>query len=105
MRRRTLWALLALTTTLLLAASVARGDAPTESEAQAAESVFTERAPEALRSWFGPATFPPRLTLTLSTEGDRCAETGFAEIYWRVSGGVPPYEIVVDGQQVTRGWG
>ena len=105
MRRRTLWALLALTTALLLAASAARADAPSESENQAAASVFTERVPEALRSWFGPATFPSRLTLDLSTEGDRCAETGFAEIYWRVSGGVPPYEIVVDGQQATRGWG
>jgi len=105
MQRRTLWILLALTTALLLAANAARADAPSESENQAAESVFTESVPEALRSWFGPATFPPRLTLRLSTEGDRCAETGFAEIYWRVSGGVPPYEIVVDGQQVTRGWG
>ena len=105
MRRRTLWILLALAAALLLAANAARADAPTESENQTAESVFTESVPEALRSWFGPDTLPPRLTLTLSTEGDRCAETGFAEIYWRVSGSVPPYEIVVDGQQVTRGWG
>ena len=105
MRRRTLWALLALTVALLLAANAARADAPSKSENQAAASVFTERVPEALRSWFGPATFPSRLTLDLSTAGDRCAETGFAEIYWRVSGGVPPYEIIVDGQRVTRGWG
>ena len=105
MRRRTLWLLLALTTALLLAANAARADAPIESENQTAASVFAESVPEALRSWFGPATFPPRLTLKLSTEGDRCAETGFAEIYWRVSGGVPPYKIIVDGQRVTRGWG
>ena len=105
MRRHAPWLLLALTVALLLAANATRADAPIESENQTAASVFTERVPEALRSWFGPATFPSRLTLKLSTEGDRCAETGFAEIYWRVSGGVPPYEIVVDGQQATRGWG
>ena len=105
MRRHAPWLLLALTVALLLAANATRADAPIESENQTAASVFTESVPEALHSWFGPATFPPRLTLKLSTEGDRCAETGFAEIYWRVSGGVPPYEIIVDGQRVTRGWG
>ena len=105
MRRNELWMLLALAAALLLAASVARADAPSESDGRAAESVFTEMVRERLRSWFGPDVLPERLALALSTEGDRCAETGFAEIYWRVSGGVPPYEIIVDGQQVSRGWG
>ena len=100
MRRRTLWALLALTTTLLLAASVARGDAPTESEAQAAESVFTERAPEALRSWLGPDTLPPRLTLKLVLWQGDCREIGQIELAWFISGGVPPYTPTLDGQPI-----
>ena len=105
MRRNGLWMLIALMAALLLAVGVARGDDPGESEVRAAESVFSERVREELRSWFGPDVLPERLTLELSTEGDRCAETGSAEIYWRVSGGVPPYTIIVDGQPVSRGWG
>ena len=105
MRQGALWMLIALMAALVLAVGVARGDAPTEPEERTTESVFVERVREELRSWFGPDILPERLTLALSSEGDRCAEDGFAEIYWRVSGGVPPHTIVVDGQQVSRGWG
>ena len=100
MRRRTPWLLLALTTALLLAANIARADAPTQSENQTAESVFTESVPEALRSWFGPATFPPRLTLKLLWWHGDCTEIGRIELEWGISGGVPPYTRTLDGQAI-----
>ena len=51
--------LIALMAALVLAVGVARGDEPGESGGRAAESVFTERAEEELRSWFGPVDLPP----------------------------------------------
>ena len=100
MRRRTLWLLLALTAALLLAASAARADAPTKPENQAAESVFTERAPEALRSWLGPAALLERLTLNLVGSRHICLETTQMELVWHISGGVPPYTRTLDGQAI-----
>ena len=91
MRRNALWLLLALTTALLLAASAARADVPTKPENQTAESVFTERAPEALRSWLGPAVLLERLALQLVGSRHICLETTQMEIVWHISGGVPPY--------------
>ena len=100
MRRRTLWLLLALTAALLLAASAARADAPTKSEEQAAESVFTERAPETLRSWRGPAVLFERLALNLVGSRHICLETTQMELVWHISGGVPPYTRTLDGQAI-----
>ena len=100
MRRRTLWLLLALTTALLLAANIARADAPTESENQTAESVFTERAPEALRSWLGPDALLPRLTLRLHARPSTCIEATRTILFSTVFGGVPPYTVTVGGEPV-----
>ena len=100
MRRRTLWALLALTTALLLAASATRADAPTKPENQTAESVFTEQAPEALRSWRGPAVLLERLALNLVGSRHICLETTQMELVWHISGGVPPYTRTLDGQAI-----
>ena len=105
MRRRTLWLLLALTAALLLAANIARGNDPTEPERPAAESAFAERVEEGLRSWFGPTLLPERLTLELLTGPDLCAVIGRTGLYWHTSGGVPPYTVTVDGQQVDGGAG
>ena len=104
MRRRMLWLLLALTAALLLAVSAARADAPTKPEERAAESVFTERrAPEALRSWLGPDTLPPRLTLRLWTRPSACIEATRTGLLWNVYGGVPPFTVTVDGQPTRAG--
>ena len=100
MRQSALWMLLALTAALLLAASVARADTPTEPEGPATKSAFAEGVREELRSWFGPAALPERLTLQTPIGGAFCEETGLTEIWLLVSGGVPPYTITVDGQQV-----
>ena len=100
MRRRTLWILLALTAALFLAASAARADAPSESENQTAESVFAERAPEALRSWFGSDTLPPRLTLRLRARPSTCIEATRTILISTVFGGVPPYTVTVGGEPV-----
>ena len=100
MRQCALWMLLALIAALLLAVEVARGDDPGESEGRAAESVVTERVEEELRSWFGLTMLPARLTLQTPIGGAFCEETGLTEIWLLVSGGVPPYTITVDGQQV-----
>ena len=100
MRRRTLWILLALTTALLLAASAAHADAPTKPENQTAESVFTERAPEALRSWRGPAVLFERLALNLVGSRHICLKTTQMELVWHISGGVPPYTRTLDGQAI-----
>ncbi len=105
MRRRTPWLLLALTAALLLAASIARGNDPTELGRPAAESAFAERVEEGLRSWFGPTLLPERLTLELLTGPDLCAVIGRTGLYWHTSGGVPPYTVTVDGQQVDGGAG
>ena len=98
MRRSAVWMLLALTAALLLAVGVARGDAPAKSEERAAERIREE-----LRSWFGPTVLPPlpeRLTLELSTRDDLCAVTGHTYLFWHTSGGVPPYTVTANGQQV-----
>ena len=100
MRRHAPWLLLALTVALLLAANVARADAPTESENQTAESVFTERAPEALRSWLGPDTLPPRLTLRLWARPSNCIEATRTILFSTVFGGVPPFTVTVGGEPV-----
>ena len=100
MRRRTLWLLLALTTALLMAANTTRADAPIEPENQAAESVFTERAPETLRSWRGPAVLFERLALNLVGSRHICLETAQMELVWHISGGVPPYTRTLDGQAI-----
>ncbi len=100
MRRYMLWLLLALTTAPLLAASAARADAPTKPENQTAESVFTEQAPEALRSWRGPAVLLERLALNLVGSRHICLETTQMEIVWHISGGVPPYTRTLDGQAI-----
>ena len=100
MRRRTLWLLLALTAALLLAASIARGNDPTEPERPAAESAFAERVEEELRSWFGPALLPERLTLELVWWKGDCKEFGGIELVLRISGGVPPYTRTLDGQAI-----
>ena len=98
MRRSAVWTLLALTAALLLAVGAARGDAPLRSEERAAERIREE-----LRSWFGPAVLPPlpeRLTLELSTRDDLCTVTGHTYLFWHTSGGVPPYTVTANGQQV-----
>ena len=100
MRRRTPWLLLALTAALLLAASIARGNDPTELGRPAAESAFAERVEEELRSWFGPTLLPERLTLKLIRWQGDCREFGRIELVWRVSGGVPPYTRTLDGQVI-----
>ena len=100
MRRRALWILLALTTALLLAANTTHADAPAKPEEQAAESVFTERVPEALRSWLGPAVLFERLALNLVGSRHICLETTQMELVWHISGGVPPYTRTLDGQAI-----
>jgi len=100
MRRNALWILLALTTALLPAANATRADAPTKPENQTVESVFTERAPEALRSWRGPAVLFERLALNLVGSRHICLETTQIELVWHISGGVPPYTRTLDGQAI-----
>ena len=100
MRRSTLCMLLALTAALLLAASIARGNDPTEPGRPAAEGAFAERVEEGLRSWFGPTLLPERLTLKLVWWQGDCREFGRIELVWRVSGGVPPYTRTLDGQVI-----
>ena len=100
MRRIALCMLLALTAALLLAASIARGNDPTEPERPAAESAFAERVEEGLRSWFGPTLLPERLTLKLVWWQGDCREFGRIELVWRVSGGAPPYTRTLDGQVI-----
>ena len=100
MRRNTVWTLLALAVTLLLTANATRADAPTKPENQTAESVFTEQAPEALRSWRGPAVLLERLALNLVGSRHICLETAQMELVWHISGGVPPYTRTLDGQAI-----
>ena len=100
MRRNTVWTLLALAVALLLAANATRADAPTKPENQTVESVFTERAPEALRSWRGPAVLFERLALNLVGSRHICLETAQMELVWHISGGVPPYTRTLDGQAI-----
>ena len=100
MRRNALCMLLALTAALLLAASIARGNDPTEPERPAAESAFAERVEEGLRSWFGPTLLPERLALELVWWKGDCREFGRIELVWHVSGGVPPYTRTLDGQAI-----
>ena len=100
MRRNTVWTLLALAVALLLAANATRADAPTKPENQTVESVFTERAPETLRSWRGPAVLLERLALNLVGSRHICLETTQMELVWHISGGVPPYTRTLDGQAI-----
>ena len=100
MRRNTVWTLLALAVALLLAANATRADAPTKPENQTVESVFTERAPETLRSWRGPAVLFERLALNLVGSRHICLETAQMELVWHISGGVPPYTRTLDGQAI-----
>ena len=98
MRHSMLWTLLALTAALVLAVGVARGDGPGESEGRAAESVFSERVREELRSWFGPAELSPLLTLRLWARPSACIEATRTILVSAVSGGVPPYTVTADGE-------
>ena len=100
MRRNTVWTLLALAVALLLAANATRADAPTKPENQTVESVFTERVPETLRSWRGPAVLLERLALNLVGSRHICLETAQMELVWHISGGVPPYTRTLDGQAI-----
>ena len=100
MRRNGLWMLLALTSALLLATGAAHGDDPGESEGRTTESVFTEGVRDELRSWFGPASQPPHLTLNLVGSRYICLETTQMELVWHISGGVPPYTRTLDGRTI-----
>lgn len=105
MRYGALWMLLGLMAALVLAVGVARGDDPGESGGRAAESVFSERVWEELRSWFGPVDLPPLLTLRLWARPSACIEATRTILVSAVSGGVPPYTVTFGGEPFSPYFG